>query len=225
MIIPILTSSFTGDTVVRFWVGFCNEGCKDHCPFLDSEVPLNSWHHPYPDLLTHQPRSGKTKATKNSNEAEYRTILDNLISDLLTVLYWPEWPAASLLLSIACRYMVLDLPQSCGKCSDSFHFRRFLPWMMSSPRARQTTMLQRLSPLTILGSSRRVFGQACSRCSKSTRSQVQSPWLRNRWTKYIFFLDTPPFADVGLPLDRIKREHEGAGQAPFDAQRYGIASV
>lgn len=51
-------------------------------------------------------RSGKTKATKNSNEAEYRTIFDNLISDLLAVLYWPEWPAASLLLGIACRYMV-----------------------------------------------------------------------------------------------------------------------
>ncbi|KAG2115459.1 hypothetical protein DEU56DRAFT_932992 [Suillus clintonianus] len=45
-------------------------------------------------------RSGKGKLTKNSNEAEYRTIFDNLISDLLTVLYWPEWPAASLLLSI-----------------------------------------------------------------------------------------------------------------------------
>ncbi|RDB15317.1 Protein rad9 [Hypsizygus marmoreus] len=54
-------------------------------------------------------RSGKGKATKNSNEAEYRTIFDNLISDLLAVLYWPEWPAASLLLSIACKYMVSSL--------------------------------------------------------------------------------------------------------------------
>jgi cohesin loading factor subunit SCC2 len=51
-------------------------------------------------------RSGKGKATKNSNEAEYRTIFDNLISDLLAVLYWPEWPAASLLLSIASKFMV-----------------------------------------------------------------------------------------------------------------------
>lgn len=58
-------------------------------------------------------RSGKGKATKNSNEAEYRTIFDNLISDLLAVLYWPEWPAASLLLSIACKYMVscIQLPK------------------------------------------------------------------------------------------------------------------
>ncbi|KAG5653655.1 hypothetical protein H0H81_011615 [Sphagnurus paluster] len=54
-------------------------------------------------------RSGKGKATKNSNEAEYRAIFDNLVSDLLAVLYWPEWPAASLLLSIACKFMVSSL--------------------------------------------------------------------------------------------------------------------
>lgn len=51
-------------------------------------------------------RSGKTKTTKNSNEAEYRTIFDNLISDLLVVLWWPEWPAAALLLSVICKFMV-----------------------------------------------------------------------------------------------------------------------
>ncbi|EGN98100.1 hypothetical protein SERLA73DRAFT_109431 [Serpula lacrymans var. lacrymans S7.3] len=54
-------------------------------------------------------RSGKSKSTKSSNEAEYRAILDNLISDLLTVLYWPEWPAASLLLSVVCKFMVSSL--------------------------------------------------------------------------------------------------------------------
>ncbi|KAG7088631.1 hypothetical protein E1B28_012603 [Marasmius oreades] len=54
-------------------------------------------------------RSGKNKATKNSNEAEYRAIFDNLISDLLVVLFWPEWPAASLLLSIACKFMLSSL--------------------------------------------------------------------------------------------------------------------
>jgi cohesin loading factor subunit SCC2 len=54
-------------------------------------------------------RAGKGKATKNSNEAEYRAIFDNLIEDLLVVLYWPEWPAASLLLSIACKHMVKSL--------------------------------------------------------------------------------------------------------------------
>ncbi|CAK5269895.1 unnamed protein product [Mycena citricolor] len=45
-------------------------------------------------------RSGKGKATKTSNEAEYRGIFDNLISDLLAVLYWPEYPAASFILNI-----------------------------------------------------------------------------------------------------------------------------
>ncbi|KAF8215671.1 armadillo-type protein [Mycena galopus ATCC 62051] len=54
-------------------------------------------------------RSGKGKATKNSNEAEYRAIFNNLISDLLAVLYWPEYPAASLLLVIATRFMLSSL--------------------------------------------------------------------------------------------------------------------
>ncbi|TFK69516.1 protein rad9 [Pluteus cervinus] len=54
-------------------------------------------------------RSGKGKATKNSNEAEYRTIFDNFISDLLTVHNWPEWPAAGLLLNIASKFMVASL--------------------------------------------------------------------------------------------------------------------
>ncbi|KAI0770449.1 hypothetical protein C8Q74DRAFT_1202231 [Fomes fomentarius] len=54
-------------------------------------------------------RSGKTKVTKNSNEAEYRAIFDNLISDLLVVLFWPEWPAASLILSLICKFMVSSL--------------------------------------------------------------------------------------------------------------------
>lgn len=44
--------------------------------------------------------------TKNSNEAEYRAIFDNLIEDLLVVLFWPEWPAASLILSIVSKFMV-----------------------------------------------------------------------------------------------------------------------
>ncbi|KAI0823297.1 hypothetical protein BC628DRAFT_1504458 [Trametes gibbosa] len=62
-------------------------------------------------------RSGKTKTTKNSNEAEYRAIFDNLISDLLAVLFWPEWPAASLILSIICKFMVssLDDVKSAGQ--------------------------------------------------------------------------------------------------------------
>ncbi|KAH8077046.1 hypothetical protein BXZ70DRAFT_709469 [Cristinia sonorae] len=54
-------------------------------------------------------RLGKGKSTKDSNEAEYRAIFDSLISDLLTVLFWPEWPAASVLLSLACKYMVSSM--------------------------------------------------------------------------------------------------------------------
>ncbi|KAF9046656.1 hypothetical protein BJ165DRAFT_1369666 [Panaeolus papilionaceus] len=54
-------------------------------------------------------RSGKGKATKNSNEAEYRAIFDNLLEDVLVVLFWPEWPAASLILSIASKFMVTSL--------------------------------------------------------------------------------------------------------------------
>ncbi|KAF8648994.1 hypothetical protein AX16_006108 [Volvariella volvacea WC 439] len=54
-------------------------------------------------------RSGRGKLTKNSNEAEYRTIFDNLMSDLLVVHNWPEWPAANLLLSIASKFMVSSL--------------------------------------------------------------------------------------------------------------------
>ncbi|KAG8832210.1 Sister chromatid cohesion protein 2 [Serendipita sp. 399] len=54
-------------------------------------------------------RSGKTKTAKSSNEAEYRAILDNLVSDLLTVLYLPEWPAASLILGVLTRLFVASL--------------------------------------------------------------------------------------------------------------------
>ncbi|EIW81234.1 hypothetical protein CONPUDRAFT_165445 [Coniophora puteana RWD-64-598 SS2] len=54
-------------------------------------------------------RSGKGKQTKSSNEAEYRSILDGLISDVLSVLFWPEWPAASLLLTILCKFMISTL--------------------------------------------------------------------------------------------------------------------
>ncbi|KAJ3525731.1 hypothetical protein NMY22_g10453 [Coprinellus aureogranulatus] len=64
-------------------------------------------------------RSGKGKATKNSNEAEYRAIFDNLMEDLLAVLYWPEWPAAALLLSMASRFMVNALGDDKSAHADS----------------------------------------------------------------------------------------------------------
>ncbi|ELU38190.1 proline-rich protein Rad9 [Rhizoctonia solani AG-1 IA] len=54
-------------------------------------------------------RSGKNKNTKSTNEAEYRSIFDNLIQDILVVLNWPEWPAANLLMSIVCKFMLSSL--------------------------------------------------------------------------------------------------------------------
>ncbi|KAG8907886.1 Sister chromatid cohesion protein 2 [Tulasnella sp. 403] len=54
-------------------------------------------------------RSGKGKITKSTKEADYRAIFDNLLQDLLTVLYRPEWPAASVLLAIATKYLVSAL--------------------------------------------------------------------------------------------------------------------
>ncbi|KAF8607050.1 hypothetical protein BDV93DRAFT_436800 [Ceratobasidium sp. AG-I] len=54
-------------------------------------------------------RSGKNKNTKSTNEAEYRGIFDNLIQDILVVLNWPEWPAANLLMSIVCKFMLSAL--------------------------------------------------------------------------------------------------------------------
>ncbi|KAJ4497024.1 hypothetical protein C8R41DRAFT_824439 [Lentinula lateritia] len=56
-------------------------------------------------------RSGKTKTTKNSNEAEYRAIFDALIQDCLSVWCWPEWPSASILLSVAVKGMVRSLEE------------------------------------------------------------------------------------------------------------------
>jgi hypothetical protein len=94
-----------GNLFVYIWFGICQESRQDHRLVFDPKASCIG------DciggvILPFRFRSGKGKATKNSNEAEYRTIFDNLISDLLVVLFWPEWPAASLLLSIVCKFMV-----------------------------------------------------------------------------------------------------------------------
>ncbi|KAG9017932.1 Sister chromatid cohesion protein 2 [Tulasnella sp. 427] len=67
-------------------------------------------------------RTGKGKATKSTKEADYRAILDNLIQDLLTVLFWPEWPAASILLGVATKYLLSaldDVKTSTAAANDS----------------------------------------------------------------------------------------------------------
>ncbi|KAG8885372.1 Sister chromatid cohesion protein 2 [Tulasnella sp. 332] len=56
-------------------------------------------------------RSGKGKAAKTTKEADYRAIFDYLVEDLLTVLFWPEWPAASCLLGIITKYLVSALEE------------------------------------------------------------------------------------------------------------------
>lgn len=39
-------------------------------------------------------------------ESDYRTILDNLMEDVVTVLNYPEWPAAEMVIRIFSRVMV-----------------------------------------------------------------------------------------------------------------------
>lgn len=56
-------------------------------------------------------RSGKTKTTKNSNEAEYRGIFDSLVHDCLSVWCWPEWPSAGVVLGVIVKGMVRNLEE------------------------------------------------------------------------------------------------------------------
>ncbi|KAH8915687.1 ARM repeat-containing protein [Atractiella rhizophila] len=54
-------------------------------------------------------KSGKGGKATNSNETEYRAVLDNFVADLLTVLHLPEWPAADFVLTLFCRSMIAAL--------------------------------------------------------------------------------------------------------------------
>ncbi len=56
--------------------------------------------------LTNAFRSGASKANKSSHDADYKAILDIFLTDLLTVLYRPEWPAAAIYLRVISRLMV-----------------------------------------------------------------------------------------------------------------------
>ena len=57
-------------------------------------------------------RSGTSKANKTSIDTDYKVVLDTLVGDLLTVLYRPEWPAASLFLNVISRLMVRLPPEA-----------------------------------------------------------------------------------------------------------------
>ncbi|CAG8454816.1 17701_t:CDS:10 [Funneliformis caledonium] len=47
-----------------------------------------------------------TKSIKNSNDSEYRVLLDNFMEDVITVLNFPEWPAAEMIVHIFSKIMV-----------------------------------------------------------------------------------------------------------------------
>ncbi|RHZ50276.1 hypothetical protein Glove_502g15 [Diversispora epigaea] len=47
-----------------------------------------------------------TKTIKNSNESEYRILLDNFMEDVITVLNYPEWPAAEMIVLIFSKIMI-----------------------------------------------------------------------------------------------------------------------
>ncbi|CED83634.1 Sister chromatid cohesion protein SCC2/Nipped-B [Phaffia rhodozyma] len=52
--------------------------------------------------------TASSKASKTS-EAEHRAVLDMILHDLVTVLFWPEWPGASQLLTWFCKLMISSL--------------------------------------------------------------------------------------------------------------------
>jgi len=51
-------------------------------------------------------RSGTSRGNKNSHDTDYKAILDLFVADLLTVLYRPEWPGASVYLTVLSRVLV-----------------------------------------------------------------------------------------------------------------------
>lgn len=62
-------------------------------------------------------KAGKTSGV--AADAEYRAVLDHLVSDLLATLHLPEWPGSDILLTTLCRSMVsiLGLPSNRSRIS------------------------------------------------------------------------------------------------------------
>lgn len=67
------------------------------------EVALRSTHTIVNHLVQ---KSGASKAAKAPQDTDYKAVLDTFVADLLTVLYRPEWPAASLFLTILSKILV-----------------------------------------------------------------------------------------------------------------------
>lgn len=51
-------------------------------------------------------KSIATKISRGEKETDFASILTALVSDLLTVIYRPEWPAAALFLSVLLKTLV-----------------------------------------------------------------------------------------------------------------------
>ncbi|WWC57550.1 uncharacterized protein I303_100082 [Kwoniella dejecticola CBS 10117] len=54
-------------------------------------------------------KSTSTKATKTSHDTDYKAILDLFLRNLMLVLYRPEWPAASIYLTVFTRIFIVSL--------------------------------------------------------------------------------------------------------------------
>jgi len=74
--------------------------------FLDFDVSFADFD-AFPSLSSSRSASGKAST---SSEADYRAVLDMVLSDLVVVVYSPEWPASVLLLGWFCKLMVRSLP-------------------------------------------------------------------------------------------------------------------
>lgn len=57
-------------------------------------------------------RSGTSRGNKSSHDTDYKAILDFFVADLLSVLYRPEWPGASVYLTVLSRVLVCPAKSS-----------------------------------------------------------------------------------------------------------------
>ena len=98
------------------WQGILRPKKFDHFYYLyDSDTSFNIF----------SKRLRCTKSIKNSNESEYRVLLDNFMEDVITVLNFPEWPAAEIIVHIFSKIMVIFIIRCMGSYTllfiDSFY--------------------------------------------------------------------------------------------------------
>lgn len=97
-------------------------------------------------------KSISTKASRNAQETDFASILTSLVSDLLTVIYRPEWPAAALFLNVLAKTLVRFLTMAIAHTSSKNRTRSRARWrQMLRVRLRSTTsvtLLRRFARLT-----------------------------------------------------------------------------